>query len=153
MEIHHGWDWTHVHGLALREARAVLGHGPDAEDAAQEAAIRAWRRRATCRDAPAGWIRAIARNEALRFAGRRRDEAPLEDAYGVAGEQQLSADPRSVRAAVGALDHTDRLLLLLRYWADLTQPDVARAMQLPEGTVKVRLHRARQRLRLELSAS
>jgi RNA polymerase sigma-70 factor, ECF subfamily len=152
MDIHRGWDWTQVHRLALREARAVLGHGPDAEDAAQEAAIRAWRRRATCRDAPAGWIRAIARNEALRVAGRRRDEAPLEAAQGVAGDHASCTDVRAVRAAVGSLDHGDRLLLLLRYWADLTQPDVARAMHLPEGTVKVRLHRARQRLRLVLSA-
>jgi RNA polymerase sigma-70 factor, ECF subfamily len=152
METHHAWDWTSVHGLALREARAVLGHGPDAEDAAQEAAIRAWRRRATCREAPSGWIRAIARNEALRVAGRRSDTAPLEDADGVAGDAPSLTDPRAVRAAVGSLDHADRLLLLLRYWADLTQSEVARAMEMPEGTVKVRLHRARQRLRLELSA-
>jgi RNA polymerase sigma-70 factor, ECF subfamily len=152
MRTHHAWDWTSVHRLALREARAVLGPGPDAEDAAQEAAMRAWRRRATCREAPAGWIRAIARNEALRVAGRRRDEAPLEAADAVAGDPASFADPRAVRAAVGSLEHGDRLLLLLRYWADLTQPDVARALQLPEGTVKVRLHRARQRLRLALSA-
>src|SRR4051812_21227217 len=152
MSLHHGWDWKHVHRLALREACAVLGRGPDAEDAAQEAAIRAWRRRATCREAPAGWIRAIARNEALRVAGRRRDEAPLDDEHGVATDHASCADRRAVRAAVGSLEDADRLVLLLRYWADLTQPEVARAMQLPEGTVKVRLHRARQRLRLELSA-
>ena len=147
MRTHHPWDWTHVHRLALREACAVLGPGPDAEDAAQEAAIRAWRRRGTCRGAPGPWIRAIARNEALRVVGRRRDEAPLEAAADVHGEAHESAESRAVRAAVGALDHGDRLLLLLRYWGDLTQPEVALATSLPEGTVKVRLYRARQRLR------
>jgi RNA polymerase sigma-70 factor, ECF subfamily len=151
MRAHQSWDWGHVHGLALHEARAVLGHGPDAEDAAQEAAIRAWRRRATCRDAPGAWVRAIARNEALRAAGRRRDEVPLEAAADVAGASPGCADSHDVRAAVGALEPGDRLLVLLRYWADLTQPEVARATALPEGTVKVRLHRARRRLRLALA--
>jgi RNA polymerase sigma-70 factor (ECF subfamily) len=151
MRTHHTWDWSSVHELALRETRAILGRGPDAEDAAQEAAMRAWRRRATCRDAPGPWIRAIARNEALRVAGRRHDEAPLEDAADLAGDATGGDDSRDVRAAVGALDDGDRVLLLLRYWADLTQPEVARATALPEGTVKVRLHRARQRLRLALA--
>src|SRR4051794_14162788 len=153
MRTHHTWDWTCVHQLALREARRVLGSGPDAEDAAQEAAMRAWRRRATCHDAPAAWIRAIARNEALRTAGRRRDEAPLEAVTEVHGEAPECADSHDVRVAVGALEQSDRLLLLLRYWGDLTQPEVARATALPEGTVKVRLHRARQRLRVALSAA
>lgn len=152
MRTHQSWDWDHAHRIALGETRAVLGHGPDAEDAAQEAAIRAWRRRATCRDAPAAWIRAIARNEALRTAGRRRDEAPLEAAAAVA-VAAAPGDSQDVRAAVRALDPGDRLLVLLRYWADLTQPEVARAAALPEGTVKVRLHRARRRLGLALGAA
>ena len=150
----HSWDWCNVHRLALRETRCVLGTTADAEDAAQEAAIRAWRRRATCRGAPAAWIRAIAHNEALRVIERRRDEAPLEAAQEAAGRAG-AAEPDDVlqlRAAVGALDHDDRLLLLLRYWADLSQPELARATALPEGTVKVRLHRARRRLRLALAA-
>jgi RNA polymerase sigma-70 factor (ECF subfamily) len=150
MRTHHTWDWTGVRDVALSEARAILGPGPDAEDAAQEAAIRAWRRRATCRGAPAAWIRAIARNEALRVVGRRRDEAPLETMGDLAGEVPAPLESRDVRAAVGALEDGDRLLLLLRYWADLTQPEVARATSMPEGTVKVRLHRARQRLRVAL---
>jgi RNA polymerase sigma-70 factor (ECF subfamily) len=152
MRTHLSWDWDHVHRLALKEARGILGHGPDAEDAAQEAAIRAWRRRATCRDAPGAWVRVIARNEALRMAGRRRDEEPLEAVAELAGEPPRYAEPHDVRVAVSALDPVDRLLVVLRYWADLTQPEVAQATALPEGTVKVRLHRARRRLGVALSA-
>jgi RNA polymerase sigma-70 factor, ECF subfamily len=150
------WDWTSVHRLALREACSILGPGADAEDAAQEATVRAWRRRSTCRNAPGPWLREIARNEALRVAGRRRDEAPLEalgEATAPGGEAHTRPDERDMRAAVGALEHGDRLLLLLRYWADLTQPEVAEATALPEGTVKVRLHRARKRLHAALSAA
>lgn len=42
-----------------------------------------------------------------------------------------------------------RAAVLLRYGCDLTQPAVAQALKTPEGTVKVRLHRARQRLHRE----
>ena len=131
----------------------MLGAGAEAEDAAQDAAIRAWRRRASCQGAPAAWVRAIARNEALRTVDRRRDEAPLEAADGVHDEPASLTDAHAVRAAVRELDESDRLLVLLRYWADLTQPEVARLTALPEGTVKVRLHRARLRLRLALGAA
>jgi len=86
-------------------------------------------------------------------AGRRRDEAPLEAAGQVESDAHAGGYLHDVRAAVAALDHADRVLLLLRYWADLTQPEVARATSLPEGTVKVRLHRARQRLRVALGAA
>jgi RNA polymerase sigma-70 factor, ECF subfamily len=153
MRTHHSWDWSHVHRLALAETRRVLGPGPDAEDAAQDAAIRAWRRRATCHDAPAAWVRAIARNEALRVAGRRRAEAPLDEAMPIACDAQGTGEAHDVRVAIQALEASDRLLLLLRYWGDLTQPEVARATALPEGTVKVRLHRARERLRVTLGAA
>src|SRR3954453_7637840 len=151
MRNHHTWDWATVHRLALREARIILGPGPDAEDAAQEAAMRAWRRRASCRDAPGAWIRAIARNEALRAIGRRRDEESLDTVGELHGSAPAGVESQDVRAAVGALERSDQLLLLLRYWADLTQPEVARATALPEGTGKVRLPRARQRLRVALS--
>jgi RNA polymerase sigma-70 factor, ECF subfamily len=131
----------------------MLGPGPDAEDAAQDAAIRAWRRRATCHDAPAAWVRAIARNEGLRVAGRRRAEAPLDEAMPIACDVHGTGEAHDVRVAIQALEASDRLLLLLRYWGDLTQPEVARATALPEGTVKVRLHRARERLRVTLGAA
>src|SRR5919202_663348 len=54
----------------LRETRRVLGHGSAAEDATQEALIRAWRQRGACRDPhrPGPWISVIARREALRLA-------------------------------------------------------------------------------------
>jgi RNA polymerase sigma-70 factor, ECF subfamily len=152
MRTHHSWDWSHVHRLALRETRRVLGAGPDAEDAAQDAAIRAWRGRATCHGAPGAWVRAIAHNEALRVVGRRRDEAPLDEAVSVARDADATVDHHDVRVAIRALEESDRRLLLLRYWVDLTQPEVARATALPEGTVKVRLHRARQRLRVALGS-
>jgi len=54
------------------------------------------------------------------------------------------------REALARLSETERELLLLRYGEDLSQPEVARRLDIPEGTVKVRLHRVRKRLRQAL---
>jgi RNA polymerase sigma-70 factor (ECF subfamily) len=51
---------------------------------------------------------------------------------------------------LGGLSADDRRLLELRYRDDLTQPLVAQQLGIPEGTVKVRLHRLRTRLRVAL---
>jgi RNA polymerase sigma-70 factor (ECF subfamily) len=53
----------------------------------------------------------------------------------------------SVEQALARLGDGDRDLLRLRYAEDLSQGEVARRLGVPEGTVKVRLHRARHRLR------
>ena len=54
------------------------------------------------------------------------------------------------RDALARLTETERELLFLRYSEDLSQPEVARRLDMPEGTVKVRLHRVRKRLRQAL---
>jgi RNA polymerase sigma-70 factor, ECF subfamily len=58
-----------------------------------------------------------------------------------------------VEQLVGRLSVADRKLLALRYEHDLSQPEVARLMGIPEGTVKIRLHRIRGRLRKALDAT
>lgn len=141
------WDWGAVVRLCHRETRRVLAAN-DAEDAAQEAAIRAWRARDGCQDArrPEAWVRAIARNEAYRATGRRRD-VPLDEA----SAELVSLGPPiteqlTVRAAVRDLDATDRELVVGRYWLDLSHKELANRLGMPEGTAKVRLHRVRMRL-------
>lgn len=148
------WDWGQVVAWCQSEARRTIGRSPVAEDAAQEAALRAWRRRRQCRtpDEARPWVAAIARREALRAVARRPAEEPLEDdalAPDLGGPpEELASD---VRAAVGRLDPDSRRLLLLRYWLDLTQEETARTLGIPEGTAKVRLHRVRHTLRAELA--
>lgn len=53
-----------------------------------------------------------------------------------------------LHAALELLSDRDRLLLQMKYEEDLTQAAIARRLGIPEGTVKVRLHRARNKLRL-----
>jgi RNA polymerase sigma-70 factor (ECF subfamily) len=148
------WDWGWAHRLCLAETRRFLGHTAAAEDAAQEAALRAWQRRLTCRlpDAPDPWLRQIARNEALRVLARPvacdLDDVPELQA---SGEDPVDARVIDVRGAIAGLGRDDQRLLMLRYWADLTQPQAAKVLEMPEGTVKVRLHRARNHLRTLLN--
>jgi RNA polymerase sigma-70 factor, ECF subfamily len=150
-----GWDWESVRVTCVRLARRY-GEAADAEDIAQEALIRAWRFRGTLREGERlqGWLATIVRNEAVRAHARRRPEPVAEPELGPGAEDQrllALATAGEVAGAMDALDGPERLLIELRYARDLTQPAIARALEMPEGTVKVRLHRARAKLRRALS--
>ena len=145
-----GWDWLRLRALCLREAQRVLGRGAAAEDAAQEAAIRAWRQRRACLtpDRPEPWITTIARREALRIAAQSRETSYEEHHHESVPAHALDVDLRvDVQRAILGLSREDRHLLIARYWHDLTQDHAAVVLNLPAGTVKVRLHRLRKRLR------
>jgi RNA polymerase sigma-70 factor, ECF subfamily len=150
------WDWRLVRARCLREARRVLRDREDAEEAVQEAMARAWGRRRTCAspEAPLAWLLQITHREALRILERRTRRAAREVMTPVAPERRVADDPfeallarLDTRRALAGLRADERALLHLRYRHDLTQAEVARRLDLPEGTVKVRLHRIRQRLR------
>jgi RNA polymerase sigma-70 factor (ECF subfamily) len=130
----------------------------EAEDIAQDALLRAWRRRSTLREADrrTEWLATIVRNEAFRHRSRVRPEpvASFEMSEGADDEQVLATVERAdLRAALLRLDDNERRLLMLRYDEDLTQAAIARRLGIPEGTVKVRLHRARDKLRRAFDSS
>jgi RNA polymerase sigma factor (sigma-70 family) len=148
------WNWDALRAQSLSEAQRVLGRTSEAEDAAQEAITRAWLKRDACTEAdrPGPWVRTIARREALRIAGQRR-EAPLDDAVEpLYADEELRLERDAVRAAVRELAEDDRRLLLATYWEDLTGAEVSHRLGCPEATVRVRLHRTRARLRDALGA-
>jgi RNA polymerase sigma-70 factor (ECF subfamily) len=125
----------------------------EAEDIAQDALLRAWRRRSTLRDAErrTPWLATIVRNEAFRQHARFRPDpiAAIEQQQEGAEDEQVVAtvELADLHAALKRLNDRDRRLLELRYREDLTQAAIADRLGIPEGTVKVRLHRARNRLR------
>ena len=145
----HGWDWKVLSDQCRRETERVLGRCADAQDAAQEAIVRAWRRRHTCADpaCPGPWVRAIARREALRIAGRRREE-PLEAAPEPTGasHEDDTITRIAVRQLVSRLPEADRALLHAVYWEDLGGAEASRRLGQAEVTLRVRLHRARRGL-------
>jgi RNA polymerase sigma-70 factor (ECF subfamily) len=124
----------------------------EAEDIAQDALLRAWRRRSTLREANRRnqWLATIVRNEAFRQHARLRpDPTSTIETYEGAEDAQVVAtvERADLHAALKRLSDRDRQLLELRYAEDLTQSAIARRLGIPEGTVKVRLHRARNKLR------
>ncbi|MEW6583764.1 MAG: RNA polymerase sigma factor [Actinomycetota bacterium] len=140
-----------------------------AADVASETFARAFARRLGYRPGAADarpWLYGIASNlilqERRRFARylaaveRVGTEVALQERDGgiAAAERRLDqpGDRRRMRAALLALGDTDRELLLLVTWDDLTYEEAAEALGLPVGTVRSKLHRAKARLRELLTA-
>lgn len=140
---------------ALRRA----GSPDEAADVLAETFLIAWRK---LDSVPAGaearlWLFGVARN-ILRRGARRR--AAMHDAV-----QQLALElreaappieeetrPSRLRAALQALPAPQREVILLTAWEELSPREIAIVTGLPVNLVRVRLHRARRRLRQELSA-
>ncbi len=138
-----------------RAAYAVLGERTAADDAAQRAIEKAIRALDTFRtDGPFGaWIRRIAVNQALDM--RRRTPRELELPDSLAGpdvyEEILERD--ALAAAVARLDYDRRVVVAMRYWLDMTPPEIAEALGIPAGTVASRLSRAMSELREHLEVT
>ncbi|HEX3174582.1 MAG TPA: sigma-70 family RNA polymerase sigma factor [Solirubrobacterales bacterium] len=150
-----GWEWEEVRRFCVRFAHRYAKSPGEAEDIAQDALLRAWRRRSTLREAGSRkqWLATIVRNEAFREHARNRPDPvdTLESEYGAEDERVLATVERAdLHAALGRLDERERQLVQLRYDEDLTQTAIARRLGIPEGTVKVRLHRVRAKLRREI---
>jgi RNA polymerase sigma-70 factor, ECF subfamily len=147
-----------MRNFCFAHAMRVVGCPDTAEEAAQEAIVRAWRHRDSCRqpDTPLGWLRRIAHNEAVREACRRRDELHLDEALdasnGRIDESETLEDRLLFSGILGTLSEADQELARLRYYEDLTCAKLADHFGLSEATVKVRLHRLRKRLRQRLEA-
>ena len=144
------WDWNLVRAQCLREARGVLGPSGTAEDAAQEATVRAWRRRDSCQtpERPAPWISRIARNEALRFVRPVRTDFLEEiDHLAEASHEDEVLGKTDLARAIDGLSGLDRDIVRGRFWDDLDYRQLSLRLDITEGAARVRLHRALGRLR------
>lgn len=146
-----GWEWDEAHRVCIRLAYRYASNPSEAEDIAQDALLRAWRRRSTLRDPGRRnqWLATIVRNEAFRQHARLRPNptAAIEGQEGAEDERVVATVERAdLHAALKRLNDRDRRLLELRYEEDLSQAEVAHKLGVPENTVKVQLHRARNRL-------
>ena len=137
-----------------RAVLAVVRSPEDAQEVIQDASIRAWRQLGGLRDADSwpAWYRRIAMRQAIdranRQARKRLHEIDLDSVADSTGGDPTSgwADRQAVMDALGQLATEDRVLLGLRFGADLAVADVAAALDVPLGTAKSRLHRALGRL-------
>ena len=146
--------------VALRVAYPLTA--ADADDVVQEAFVKAYRQLHRFRDDKPfrPWLLKIVANEARnsrRSAGRRHHLAIR--AGHVAGAsppplpEELAVDrdrSRSLAAALSTLSDDDRLVLAYRWFAGMTEAEMADALGCRPGTVKSRLSRAHARLRVAL---
>jgi RNA polymerase sigma-70 factor, ECF subfamily len=168
--------------MMLRVAAALVGV-PDAEDAVQEALLRAWRGWLMLRDAESvrAWLLRITANvcanwQAGRFGTNQRRTLPLElwetselappegfphSLDGTADDPFARSGPGTtrhaaaldLRHAVAALDHDLRIVVALRFYAGMDSTEIGGMLDIPPATVRTRLHRALLRLRDGLAHS
>ncbi|GAC1404333.1 MAG: RNA polymerase sigma factor RpoE [Chloroflexota bacterium] len=157
---------TRYQDLAYRTAHLVMGGAAEAEDAAQEAFVKAYYALGRFRDgAPfRPWLLRIVVNEAhnrrkardrqAALAQRASGEPPERAAGGGSPEATLLTAERSASlvAAMTRLREDDRLILAYRYMHDLSEVEIAAVLACPRGTVKSRLSRALTRLRMVLAS-
>ena len=152
--------------IAFRTACLLAGSSADAEDAVQDALVKAWRALPRFRaGAPfRPWLLAIVANEARtrrRAAGRRAawtlraaadERAPGDAAPSPEAAVLVRERSRELLQALEALGERDRVVLVLRYVLDLSEREMAAVLDCRPGTVKSRLSRALDRLREEVAA-
>lgn len=165
----HERDERWLSELFADHGRALLGYAvrrvdvpADAADVVAETFTVAWRRRV---DVPDGdearlWLYGVGRRvlanhrrgdlRRSHLADRLRDE--VDAALPLVDHAPASTTASVVRAAVARLAPDDRELLWLTAWEGLGPAAIASVMRIPPGTVRSRLHRARQHLREELLA-
>ena len=125
----------------------------DAEDAAQEAFVKAmlrWRS-VSGMERPATWVYVVAvRAMRRRLRNDRSVGEQPEDERTVSDETEGVVTAAVVSKALEMLPARQRLAVVLRFHGDLTVPEIARAMRCSQGTVKSTLHAALGRLRVDL---
>jgi RNA polymerase sigma-70 factor (ECF subfamily) len=148
------------HSGVINVVYRMCGDASLAEDAAQEAFIRAWQHlpKYTPRSPFRNWVYRIATNAALDTLRRERDTTDVDDLPLVAAEDgpeaALEKAERSewVQQAVVALPPASRAVLVLREYEGLSYQEIAETLNIPIGTVMSRLNYARTQLRESLAA-
>jgi RNA polymerase sigma factor (sigma-70 family) len=150
--------------MAFRVAWLITHSAPDAEEAAQDGFVKAYRNLGRFRDrAPfRPWLLKIVANEARnrRVAAERRERLALRAAEQrppvaarAAELEALAAGEReALLAAIGRLAERDRLVIGARFFLGLDEAETAAALGVRRGTVKSRLSRALMRLRVEVGS-
>lgn len=138
----------------LRAAKQLTGHPLDAEDLLQNALTRtflAWDR-IQDRGALDGYVRrAMVNINISQWRRRKLEEYPSDELPEVAGVVETPCDMQErLEQALQRLPERMRAAIVLRYYEDMTEPEIARTLGISVGTVKSTVSRAMAKLRSEL---
>lgn len=122
-----------------------------AEDLSQETFLRAWQKLHTFKGTGSfgGWLASLSRNVFLQHIRRhrqQRNESPLEEVEPPAPERDDAA-LADLDRLLGVLNAEDQVIMVLNYAYGLSNVEVADVVDMPVGTVKARIHRAKARIR------
>jgi RNA polymerase sigma-70 factor (ECF subfamily) len=134
----------------LAAARRVTRDGALAEDAAQEAFLKAFRALDRYRPEASfrAWVRAIAIRCAIDIVRRRRPEYALPSSAPAAGDEEARhEDVDLLRAALDSLPPLDREIMIAREIDGVSDRVIAERFGMSVTAVRVRMHRARRRIR------
>lgn len=142
---------------AYRLAFAMLRQRMAAEDAVQEATLKAWNKFRSFRNEGAGfrgWYLTIVANECRSLQrGRWWSVLRFDQVRPPHASDEAAMTASDLRQTIARLSRSDRLLLYLFYWLDLPLEEIAAVAGLSTGAAKGRLYRAVGRLRLEFDPS
>ena len=128
---------------------AICGDLAEAEDAVQDAFVTALRKKSQLARVsnPEAWLRAVALNN-LRHGWRHTSVVRRYQARVPGPQWPVEVGPEHVAivTALAEVSADQREAVVLHYLADLSVADIAAQLEVPEGTVKSRLSRARERL-------
>ena len=141
---------------SYRLAALILRDPDEAEDATHDAFVQAFRNRRSLRDLNRfeAWFGRIVVNVCRDRLRRRRRQAILDLSPELRDDRADVAEPVAERMALESafirLSPDHRIVIILRYYLDLTVDQIADRVGVPSGTVKSRLHHAVSELRTEL---
>lgn len=143
-------------------ARSMLRSEGEAQDVTQDSLIRLWDHRDTVEPTRVrAWLLRTARNLCIDRLRKRRVRNEVDDGDAVVDRQEhdghgpwqrLHATElgRIMADAMRSLSEDDRTVVLLREVHGMPYDEIAETLEIPIGTLKARLHRARERLRTRL---
>jgi RNA polymerase sigma-70 factor, ECF subfamily len=139
--------WRNEYARVLRTVYLVTGDVQEAADITQEAFVRAYQRAPTvlALEKPGAWVQRVATNLAISWHRRRR-RARAQGAPPAATVEMETPD-QDLMQALHALSPAQRAVIALRFYADQSVDEVARALHKRPGTVKALTHQAVSRLR------
>lgn len=131
----------------FRLAKSILHNDTDAEDAVSEAILKAYAKLHTLRDMGSlkPWIMKILVNEAYGISNRRKKIHYMDEVE--FPEESITSDEKELWDIVSSLSEEFRVVIVLFYYEDLGIKEICKVLDLPTGTVKSRLSRARNKLK------
>ncbi len=135
--------------LLFRLAFAILNNIDDAEDAVSEAIMIAWKERIKLRDKKKlrNWLIQISLNAAKKIYRNNRKEIPIEQVLDKNAAVAVT-DEYDIWDDVMRLPEKYRIAIILYYYRELSIKEISETLHIPEGTVKTRLSRAKEKLRV-----